>query len=73
MECCILDCYDSILLKSVAHCHPERLKNENYKILCSTNGVDNAHVLEELTGWETEIYFIDHYQYISSMWEVNFF
>lgn len=59
-----------MLLKSVAHCHPERIKKENYEVLCSTTDED-AHVLEEIIGWEKEIYFIEHYQYISSMWEVN--
>lgn len=66
------DCYDSVLLRCVAHCHDERLK-EYHKVLSLTltTDVDNVHTLEELASWENEIYFNDHYQYISSMWEVN--
>lgn len=66
------DCYDSVLLRCVAHCRYERLK-EYHKVLSSTltTDVDNVHTLEEVVCWENEIYFNDHYQYISSMWEVN--
>lgn len=66
------DCYDSLLLRCVAHCRNERLR-EYHKIMSATltTDVDNAHTLEELISWENEIYFNDHYRYISSMWEVN--
>lgn len=67
-----LDCYDSILLRSVAHCRPERLKE--YHIIYSTKlttNDDNVQILEEIMNWEKEIYFNNHYRYISSMWEVN--
>ncbi|VVC30034.1 Bromodomain [Cinara cedri] len=65
------DCYDSILLRSVAHCRPERLK-EYHNILSSklTTNADNAHILEGLQHWENEIYFNDNYKFISSMWEL---
>lgn len=63
-----------MLLRYVAHCRPERLK-EYHKILSTslTTDEDNAHVLEELICWEKEIYFNDHYRYISSMWEVSIY
>lgn len=66
------DCYDSVLLRCVAHCRDERLK-EYHKVLSLTltTDVDNAHILEEVVCWENEIYFNDHFHYISSMWEVN--
>lgn len=65
-----LDCYDSILLRRVAHCRSERLK-EYHKILSATlTNDDNVHTLEELISWENEIYFNKNYQCISSMWEV---
>lgn len=67
-----LDCYNSILLRSVAHCRPERLK-EYHNILSAklTTNADNARILEGLKHWENEIYFNDNYQFISSMWEVS--
>lgn len=67
-----LGCYDSVLLKCVAHCRIERL-NEYHKKLYNnyTTDVDNIHILEELICWEKEIFFNDHFRYISSMWEVN--
>lgn len=67
-----LDCYDSLLLRSVAHCRPERLR-KYHNILSSklTTNADNARILEGLQHWENEIYFNDNYQFISSMWEVN--
>lgn len=67
-----LDCYDSVLLRSVAHFRPERLK-EYHNIFSNTltTDEDNVHTLKELVCWENEIYFTDNYQYISSMWEVS--
>lgn len=68
-----LDCYDSKLLRSVAHCRPERLKE--YHNILSTKLIndDDKHILEELISWKNEIYFNKNYQYISSMWEVIIF
>ncbi|XP_060853914.1 uncharacterized protein KIAA2026-like [Rhopalosiphum padi] len=66
------DCYDSILLRSVAHCRPERLK-KYHKILSTTltTDEDNAHILEKILSWENEVYFNDiFHRYISSMWEL---
>lgn len=68
-----LDCYNSILLKSVAHCHPERLKKEYFKMVCSSTDEENAYVLEEIVCWEKEMHLNDHYEYIGSMWEVNIY
>ena len=68
-----LDCYDSVLLRSVAHCRPERLK-KYHKILSTTltTDEDNAHRLEKILSWENKVNFNDvFHQYISSMWEVN--
>jgi len=68
-----LDCYDSVLLRSVAHCRPERLQ-KYHKILSTTltTDEDNAHILEKILCWENEVYFNDiFHRYISSMWEVN--
>jgi len=68
-----LDCYDSVLLRSVAHCRPERLKNY-HKALSTTFTMDkdNAHILEKILTWEKEVYFNEiFHQYVSSMWEVN--
>ncbi|XP_025200122.1 uncharacterized protein LOC112598032 [Melanaphis sacchari] len=66
------DCYDSVLLRSVAHCRPERLK-KYHKILSTTltTDEDNAHILEKILCWENEVYFNDiFHRYISSMWEL---
>ncbi|XP_022163146.1 uncharacterized protein LOC111028718 [Myzus persicae] len=66
------DCYDSVLLRSVAHCRPERLK-KYHKILSTTltTDEDNAHILEKILSWENEVYFNDvFHRYISSMWEL---
>lgn len=68
-----LDCYDSVLLRSVAHCRPERLK-KYHKTLSTTltTDKDNAHILEKILIWENKVNFNDvFHQYISSMWEVN--
>lgn len=63
--------YDSVLLRCVAHCRPERLK-EYHKLLSSklTTDEDKAHTLDELLSWEKEIFFNDNYRCISSMPEV---
>ncbi|XP_050521246.1 uncharacterized protein LOC126894346 isoform X2 [Daktulosphaira vitifoliae] len=65
------NCYDSLLLRSVAHCRPERLK-EYHKVLSNTltTDEDSSSLLEELLNWENEVCFNDHYRYISSMWEL---
>ncbi|XP_050440947.1 uncharacterized protein LOC126845937 isoform X2 [Adelges cooleyi] len=65
------DCYDSVLLRSVAHCRPERLK-EYHKVLSNTltTDEDSATLLGELLKWENEVSFNEHYSYISSMWEL---
>ncbi|CAH1726664.1 unnamed protein product [Aphis gossypii] len=66
------DCYDSVLLRSVAHCRPERLQ-KYHKILSTTltTDEDNAHILEKILCWENEVYFNDiFHRYISSMWEL---
>lgn len=67
-----LDCYDSALLRAVAHYRPERLK-EYHKIFSNTltTDEDKAHNLEEIISWENEIFFNDNYRYISAMWEVS--
>lgn len=67
-----LDCYDSLLLRSVAHFRPERLKeyHNSFSNLFNT-GEDNIYTLKELVCWENEICFNDNCQYITSMWEVS--
>ncbi|XP_015368190.1 PREDICTED: uncharacterized protein KIAA2026-like [Diuraphis noxia] len=66
------DCYDSVLLRSVAHCRPGRLK-KYHEILSTTltTDEDNAHILEKVLSWENEVYFNDiFHRYINSMWEL---
>lgn len=65
--------YDSVLLRSVAHCRPERLKKYHETLSTFlTKDKDDAHICEKVLIWENEVNFdgIFH-QYISSMWEVN--
>ncbi|CAI6351637.1 unnamed protein product [Macrosiphum euphorbiae] len=66
------DCYDSVLLRSVAHCRSERLK-KYHKTLSTTltTDKDDAHRLEKILSWENKVNFNDvFHQYISSMWEL---
>ncbi|XP_029342052.1 uncharacterized protein KIAA2026-like [Acyrthosiphon pisum] len=66
------DCYDSVLLRSVSHCRPERLK-KYHKTLSTTltTDKDNAHILEKISSWENNVNFnYVFHQYISSMWEL---
>jgi len=68
-----LDVYDSVLLRSVAHCPPERLK-KYHKTLSTTftTDKDDVHIFEKILSWENKVNFNDvFHQYISSMWEVN--
>jgi len=68
-----LDCYDSVLLRSVEHYRPKRL-NKYHKTLTITPSTnkDNAHILEKILFWEDKVNFCDiFHQYIRSMWEVN--
>lgn len=72
-----LDCYDSILLRCVAHFRSDRLKEVHEKlstmlITGDIDGDNNAHALkEELKCWENEICYNDNYHFISSMREVS--
>lgn len=60
------------MLRCVAHFRPERLRNYHKILSCTlTTNEDDLQILEELISWENEIYFNDHYRYISSMWEVS--
>lgn len=69
-----LECYDSILLRSVGHCRFERLKKYySYISHILTTDEDNVRLLAELSSWKNEIYFNDNYCHISSMWEVGIF
>ncbi|XP_050431528.1 uncharacterized protein LOC126842476 [Adelges cooleyi] len=65
------DHYDSKLLKSVAHCRPERLKIYHNaiedKIALTEKSV---MLLEELNRRKNEIDFDCHSQYVTSMWEL---
>ncbi|XP_060861557.1 MATH and LRR domain-containing protein PFE0570w-like [Metopolophium dirhodum] len=66
------DVYDSVLLRSVAHCPPGRLK-KYHKTLSNTltTDKDDAHIFEKILSWENEVNFNDvFHQHISSMWEL---
>jgi len=73
-EILYLDCYDSVLLRTVARCRPARLKKYRKKLSTTlTTDKDNAHILEKnILSWENEFHFNDiFHRYISSMWEVS--
>jgi len=68
-----LDCYDSVLLRTVAHCRLERLKKYKKLSTTLTTNKDNIHILKKnILSWENEVNFnYIFYRYISSMWEVS--
>ncbi|KAE9533474.1 hypothetical protein AGLY_009112 [Aphis glycines] len=66
------NCYDSVLLRTVAHFRPERLKKYKKLSTTLTTNKNSAHIFKKnILSWENEVHFNDiFHRYISSMWEL---